>query len=159
MTGETIAVVGNGPIDFMASNGEQVSVPLSALEIKSGQVSLESDWADKAGLTGDDLRILEKLLAELQRQGYLRSAPPPAQKPAMIVTAANPGPEGNNITIKVSDVKQDTNAPLDPLQTTFSVTATETDVYPGLTLANVATVLGTEQDPNKGTGLVHVVHD
>jgi hypothetical protein len=149
-------VIGNGPIDFMDSGGEQVSVPLSALKIESGQVDLESSWADKAGLSGDDPSILKGLLAELQRQGYLRSAPAPTQKPAMIVKAASPGPEGNNIEITVSEVTQNTDAPLDPLKTTFSVTAKETDEYPDLMLASIATVLGIDEDP-KGTGLVHVV--
>jgi hypothetical protein len=140
----------------MDSNGKEISVPLSALEYASGQVDLRSGWSNSAGLSNDDSEILNGLLAELQRVGYLKSAPPPAPKPAIIVQAANPGPEGNNIKITISNVVQGKGgAKLDPLQTTFSVTAQETGEYPGLTLANIASKLGTDKDP-KGTGLVHV---
>lgn len=156
MTNGTI-VVGNGPIEFMDSDDNDRSVPLSALEITtSGQVGLKSDWMEFAGLSDDDTDtvILKGLLAELQREGYLRSAPPPAPKPAMILKAANPGREGDNITIKVSEVPDDAIPP-DPSKTTLSITAKETDEYEGLTLANIKTKVGTDQEP-KGTGLVHV---
>lgn len=73
-----------------------------------------------------------------------------ASRPTMLVLAANPGAPGNNISVQISNVNLNASPP------TFDLTVTETDLYLGLTTANIEGIIGDEEGgPNDG--LAHIL--
>jgi hypothetical protein len=66
----------------------------------------------------------------------------------MYVTAANAGAPGNDIAVQISNVQ------LNATPRVFDLTVTETNIYTGLTTANIQSAVG---DETNGTGLVHVI--
>jgi len=60
--------------------------------------------------------------------------------PAMVITAADQGFDGNNIAVTIAKIVAGAN----PSQTTFDVTVTETDRYFGLTLATIKETLAAQ---------------
>jgi hypothetical protein len=79
----------------------------------------------------------------------------------MMIKAADAGNGGNNIIVTISDV----SPAVDPTLTTFTITVTETDVYPNLSIANIVSQLGSSTvsgatlisaTPGSAPGLVQV---
>jgi hypothetical protein len=144
-------VIGNGPVGFTDSTGNQKFIPLSALEFLDGQIS-----AEKWPLYSQNKAIVDALLADLVEHGFLRAGPSPPAKPAMVLQAAVPGAAGN--TIQVTFSKFNTS---DPNNTTFEATITSTDIYPELSWDDVSpafitTVLGTDTLIGTHSGLIRV---
>ena len=146
-------VLGNGPLEFTDSTGKQVSIPLSALKFdpkNNNQLTVDpSKWG------GTLPTFITSLLTNLAQQGLIVPAPVPSPKPALTVTAADPGSAGNNIQAVFTVTGSDP----DPTKTKFSVTVTETDSYQGLSLdpkssSYIGTILGAK---STSPGLVHVV--
>ena len=127
------SVMGNGPFEFTNANGNQVSIPLSALSFDSANViQVDPAWQAKAA---PGMAFLQYLV----QAGTISAAPSPSPFPAMVIQAADPGWGGNNIQVTVKNVKPSVSG--DPTQTTFSLVVTEIDVYSGLTAANVQSTL------------------
>jgi len=72
---------------------------------------------------------------------------------SMVLTAADPGIAGNNITVAIT-----VHPAPDPASTSFDVTVTETDVYTGLTASTIESTLGSDTTRGKAPGLVRVLH-
>jgi hypothetical protein len=63
----SVTVVGSGPVEFMNSTGNQVSIPLTALHFTSGTLSLnQTVWTPT--IAAGDLTNLNNLLLDLQNQ-------------------------------------------------------------------------------------------
>ncbi len=140
----TTAVTGNGPLELTNANGQQLSIPLSALYFDvNGTLQIDSAWGAVSGLQPG-----KGLLAYVASEGLITLAPAASPFPAMIIKAADPGIAGNNITVQISDVTPAT----DPTKTTFSITVTELDTYTGLTAATIQGKLGSSTI--QGGGLV-----
>jgi hypothetical protein len=73
----------------------------------------------------------------------------------MVISAADAGTAGNNITVEIALTLA---ADLDPTKATFDVTVTDTEIYAGLTTANIKGILGTETTPGTQPGLAHVLN-
>ena len=132
--GTTTQVTGNGPLEFTNANGKQISIPLSALYFDgNGTLQVDSTWAAASGLNPG-----KGVLGYVQSEGLITPAPAPPPFAAMIIRAEDQGTGGNNIVVQISDISPAT----DPTQTTFSITVTENDIYPGLTAATIESTLG-----------------
>ena len=134
-------VIGNGPIGFTDSKGNQRFIPLSVLEFSDSEID-----ASKWSLYKANKTIVEALLRELVDNDFLRPGPSAPPKPAMILKAAFPGAAGNNIQVAFSNLKVDTTT---PANTTFDARITAKDTYLGLSYdsaspAFIKKVLGTE---------------
>ncbi len=160
----TPTVLGNGPLEYTDPNsGKQISIPLSALffdPTKGNQLSIDSTkWPDPSGTSVNVPGFVTTMLSQAVQQGLILPVPAAAPKPALVVTAQDAGSAGNNIKV----VCAVTTSKVDPTQSKFSVTVTETDTYQGLSLnsANsnyIEKVLGSDTVPLSNPGLVHVVH-
>jgi hypothetical protein len=149
-----MAVLGNGPFEFTEGNGSQVSIPLGALKYSAGVLDVDGTvWpVTYSAPLPDQIRAL---LAEIANGQVLVPPVVPAAKPAMTITAADSGTQGNNIRI---DITVHLSADLDPANATFDVTATESETYPGLTMATLESVVGTETPPpGSQPGVAHVL--
>lgn len=155
----TLSALGNVPLEYTDANGKQISIPLSALKFTNGQLSVDSSkWPTPSGsatLPG----FVTSMLTNLAQQGVIVPAPVPSPKPAMAVTAKDPGSAGNNIVLTFAV----TTPNLDPTQVKFSMTVTETNTYTGLSLTPAAktyveTVLGSDTVTSPSPGLAHVIH-
>lgn len=145
--GTTTQVTGNGPLEFTNANGKQISIPLSALYFDgSGTLQVDTTWATATGL-----KPSKGVLGYAQSEGLIAPASAPPPFAAMVINAADQGTGGNNIVVGISDIAPAT----DPTQTTFSITVTETDVYAGLTVANIESTLGSSTV--SGSSLIPVV--
>jgi hypothetical protein len=148
-------VTGNGPFEFTDTFGRHVSIPLTAFSVDPVQgIVPDAAWAPVVGALPASALFAYALKGKL-----IVPAPAPSAFPAMIVTAADPGPAGSNITIQI--VSGAPNA--DPTKTTFNIVVNETDKYYGLTAATIASVLGTcnpagtPTAPGSNPGLVQVL--
>jgi hypothetical protein len=127
----TTAVAGHGPLSFTDSNGRQRSVPLSALQFNGSKLELKSqspdDWTGPSGIanTADQTTLLA-VAAERLSAGELFAPPMAPPSPAILFTAAVAGPEGNDITVNVSQ------AAGNALTAQVTISAKTTDVYAGL---------------------------
>jgi hypothetical protein len=133
-------VIGNGPIGFTDSNGNQRFIPLSVLEFSNGQIN-----ASKWSLYAVNQTVVDSLLKELVDNDFLRPGSSPPLKPAIVLKAAVPGAAGNNIRVAFSELKVDTTT---PANTTFKAKITAKDTYPGLSYdsasaAFIKKILGT----------------
>lgn len=153
----TTSVFANGPFEFTDSDGNQVSIPLSALQFdSSGNLTVAATgpnaWAPYTGYSGDEKTLILGLLAQLAAQQLIIPAPAPSPKAAMRLKAADPGSAGNKITfcIKVT-------AAVDPTLAQFDITVTETGTYTGLSAATIEATLGTNVKAAASPGLVVVV--
>ncbi|HMD96325.1 MAG TPA: hypothetical protein VKM93_03205 [Terriglobia bacterium] len=151
----TAAATGNGPLEFTDANGNQVSIPLSALQFVNGSLGVNSSiWTPFTGYAADEKAVINDLLAYASGQGLITPAVVPAPKPALTVKAVSPGSMGNNIQVTVAVSPA---ASGDPTQATFSITVTETDTWTGLTSGTIESVLGSDKSTGSTPGLVHVV--
>jgi hypothetical protein len=148
-------VTGNGPLEFTDTFGRHVSIPLTAFSVDPVKGIVPDDaWASVVGALP-----ASALFAYAVKEKLIKPAPAPSAFPAMIVTAADPGPGGNNIKVQI--VAGAPNS--DPTKATFSIQVTETDTYDGLTAATISSVLGTcnaagvTVTPGSNPGLVQVL--
>ncbi len=155
-----VDVVGSQPLSFTNTNGEQMVVPLSALEFSGGQPQLKTTWATAVPLLAGSETVINKLAQALAAAGALTPPPTPPPAPALAFTAAHTGPETNGITVGATT----TPGTGGPLTTQITITATETDTWSGLGSGdNAAQTIGVDKlptatgDPHAGTGLIVVV--
>lgn len=148
-------VTGNGPFEFTDTFGRHVSIPLTAFSVDPVQgIVPVGAWATVVGALP-----ASALFAYAVKEKLIIPAPARSPFPAMIATAADPGPGGNNITIQF--VSGAPNA--DPTKTTFNIIVKEQDTYNGLTAATISTILGTCNSagvptaPGSNPGLVQVL--
>jgi hypothetical protein len=156
MAAKTIDVAGHGPLSFTDSNGNQVFVPLSALEFVGSDIQLKTDWA--AQFSATDQQILVALAGARATGGELLPPPIVPAAPAVALTASVPGPESSGISVHVEPESGTT-----VVDAKVKLKATETDVYAGLTdAASAKQTIGVDtaptkpEDPPEGTGLVRV---
>lgn len=136
-----VAPTGNGPFEFTNSNGQLVSIPLTAFSFDvTGALKVDPNW--NSIVTAQPASALRDYMLQ---QGLLVAAPAASPIPAAIIKAVDTGPAGNNISVTIANIGTEA----DPTQRKFDITVTETETYNGLTLATVKDALGT-------TGLVHV---
>jgi hypothetical protein len=125
---------GSGPFEFTNSNGKHISIPISAFSFDaSGNLVVDPAWTAVT-----KIQPASGLLAYALAEGLIAPAPAPSPFPALLIKAADRGTGGNNITVTISAV----TPAADPTQSTFSITITENDVYPGLTAASITGILG-----------------
>ena len=117
-----VSVLGNGPIGFTDSNGNQKFIPLSALEFLDGNINVKN-WPPYDA--NENIKnIVDALLDELVDNAFLRPGSSPPPKPAMVLEAAVPGAFGNKIQVEFS--LSDTSEP------TLNATIMAQDSYEGL---------------------------
>ena len=149
-----MAVVGNSPFEFTDANGNQVSIPLTALKFTSGVLDVDGTiWPDTYLPPLPDQ--IKTLLADLASGQSLVPPVVPAAKPAATITAADVGAQGNNIRI---DLVAHVSSNGDPALATFDITATESETYPGLTMATLESTVGSDTVPGSQPGIAHVLH-
>jgi hypothetical protein len=141
-------VLGNGPIAFTEQGGQMLLIPLSALTLDGNTIQANPPYNTKE---------ISQWLQYLVNTGFLTAGSTPP-KPAMAITAADPGLAGNNIQVVFSNIVPDL---ADSTKTTFDATITETDTYNGLSVDStspsfIKTVLGTETITGTKPGLVHI---
>jgi hypothetical protein len=157
-------VFADSPIAFTDSKGKEVLIPVSALSFsKTGALTVDMTNFGY-GKNAPEQTLVVNLLAYLMGQGLIFPAAVAAPKPAMVVSAADPGAAGNNIQV---GLKITADASNDPALAKIDVTVTETDSY---TAANallvdpgqprsIQAVLGSDKAPGTGPlpALVHVI--
>jgi hypothetical protein len=155
------AAVGDSPVEFTDTNGNQVSIPLSALEFDANNNLTVTGWP---GYTTYKAQV-DPYLQYLAAAGAIRAAPVAVttSKPAMVISAADPGSAGNNLQVAFGNITPDPANPDDATKTTFDATITEQESYKQLGVdANapnfVKKVLGTQTITGSQPGAVHV-HD
>ncbi len=141
------SVAGTGPVSFVDGNQNQQEIPLNEIFVTPNGVDASSWPHFSANAT-----LIPALLSQLVAQGAISASVTPASPPAMTVTAVQPGPMGNSITISFSSPSAAAG--------TVTITVTATEVYANLTPANLGTTLGTtaaaaeglvyESDPGTG---------
>ncbi|PZV10025.1 MAG: hypothetical protein DCF22_17510 [Leptolyngbya sp.] len=146
------AVLGSGPIGFTDTNGKQQSIPLSLLYFDNGLVK-----ADKWPLYPANTAVVDALLKSLVAGEFLKPAPAPPPKPAMVLKAAIPGTRGNTIQVTFSNIVAGATP---PTSTTFEAEITAKATYAALSLdpdspSFIGKVLGVEA-PGTSPGLVQV---
>lgn len=153
----TLDVVGATPISITGSTGGQRIVPLSALQFSGSAVQVKQTWAST--FTAAETTALLAVAKARVASGELRKPPMPLPTPALVVTAAVPGPESNGIAVHVTPDTTDTT----PASTPIGISVTELDTYAGLATAQAtAAAIGTDKapttpvDPPLGSGLVRV---
>jgi hypothetical protein len=156
VTAAPVDVVGSSPISFTGSEGQQLFVPLSALQFNGSSIQVSSAWA--TCFDPNETTTLLTLATAYAAAGELKTPPVPPPSPALVLTAAHAGLESNNILATVSP-DADTG-----LGTKIAFSAVETDTYPGLASAKEAaqavgvdTPGGGANPPPVATGLVYVV--
>ncbi len=148
-----MAVVGNNPFEFTDGNGSQVSIPLTALKFTAGVLDIDTGiWPDTYPAPLPDQ--IKALLSGMANGQMLVPPVVPAAKPAMTITAADPGTQGNNIRI---DIVAHLSSNLDPTTAMFDLTATESETYPGLTMDTIESVVGTDAQAGSQPGIAHVL--
>lgn len=153
----TTSVFANGPFEFTDANGNQVSIPLAALQFDSSGTLVVAKtgpnaWAPWAGYNSDEQTLILSLLAQLAAQQLIIPAPAASPIAAMVFKAADPGSAGNNITVSIKVTPS-----ADPTLATFDITVTESDTYTGLSAATIEATLGTDVKPAPAPGLAVVV--
>ncbi|MBV9823416.1 MAG: hypothetical protein JO144_14375 [Actinobacteria bacterium] len=156
MAAAPVDVIGSTPVSFTDSAGAQQVVPLSALQFNGSDLQLRSAWA--AAFDATETATLLAVARTRVGTGELSPPPVPPPVPALIFTAARTGAETNNITVTV-DAEEGAPA----LTAKLTVSAVETDSYPGLATGAAAAMAigvdaptGADGDPPGGTGLVVV---
>lgn len=136
-----MTVTGNGPFEFTNQSGQQLSIPLVALQIKSGVVSVNATkWKAYSSYSAGDQAVITALLAEYTVQQQLSVAPAPSICPALIITAALPGTAGNDISVDIV-VTPDPKT-RDPTLAKMDITATEKHVFSGISVGALVALLG-----------------
>jgi hypothetical protein len=138
--------VGDGPIAFFdAVTGQNILVPLPSVQFSNAAgtaVTLLPPFA-----TATYAAALNAWILYLVSAGRLSAGTGPATQLAFIATAVDKGSAGDNIKVAITY-----SSP-----TTFDITASESETYKGLTIANIKSILGTEIALGSKPGLVHVL--
>lgn len=143
---------GGAPVSFLDANGVQYSIPLALITFPSATgTPTAAAWlsAQPAALQP----LVNAWLQSLAGQGLLTASAVPAAPPAFSIAARDPGFAGNDITVTFANVVPNVAT---PAQTVADVTVSTTQVYNGLTLATIATVLGTTAGGGTQPGLAYV---
>lgn len=156
MATATADVIGSTPLSFTNSAGAQQVIPLSALEFNGSDIRLKTAW--QAVLDAGEQTTLLSLAKARAAVGELTPPPIPPPTPAINVTAAHSGPEGNGITVTVA-VEKDVPA----LEAEITLSAVEVDTWAMLTDGDAAAFkigvdapTGVDGDPPGATGLIAV---
>jgi hypothetical protein len=151
----TTPAMGNGPFEFTNSQGQHISIPLTAINFDAtGTAVVDPPWNTLTSTPPGSA-----LLALAVTEKTIQPRPTPSPFPAMIIRAADPGAGGNNIKVTVAVSTAVASPPTnDPTLTPFSITVTETDNYTGLTTATIESVLGSATVTGSKPGLVQIVH-
>jgi hypothetical protein len=158
------AVTGRGPVSLVTSSGIQVSIPLTALYFDANGALQAGRWPLYNKFKTD----VDPWLSYLVKNGELTPAASPPPVAAMVITAADPGPAGNNIQVTFSNITPDAVDPSDPTKTKFDALVAETDSYTGLSydsgaanfinnVLGTAQVIGTVTAAGTQPGLVRVL--
>jgi hypothetical protein len=146
----TTDVTGQSPLSFTDANGAQRFVPLSAFEFSGSNVQLKTAWA--SDFSSAEQKILLAVASAKASAGALTPPPLPPARPAVVFTAAAPGPDGNTIVVTVTP--EDGTV----LSAKVVVTAIGTFTYPDLADAAAAkSALGVDAPvggEHKGRGVV-----
>ena len=137
----TVAAVSNGPVSFFTQQGTQLTVPISSLEFSNGNLQLRSSY------TGPNPPGLSAWLLFLANAGVILPGVAPPRPEAIVFTAAHPGATGNDVKVELT---------YSTPPTSYTVKATQVDVYNGLTAATVTAVLGSASQAGSRPGLVQV---
>jgi hypothetical protein len=138
----SLQVLGSGPLAIIDGNGAQHVVPLTLISFGPGNVPTCGSGVSSAIQT-----ILNPLLPGLVSQGFLWPAPPPAAAPVFTITAVEGGTIGDAINITFANPVASTTP------ATVDVSVNVNQVYPGLTLATLASVIGTSANGGSTPGL------
>lgn len=156
MAAAPVDVIGSTPVSFTNAEGAQKVVPLSALQFNGSDLQVRSAWS--ASFDPSETITLLAMARARAAAGELNPPPTPPPMPALAFTASRTGPETNNIVVTVA--AEDDTA---PLEAEITVTATETDSYPGLASGEAAALAigvdaptGVAGEPVAGSGLVVV---
>lgn len=152
-------MVGNAPLAFTNSLGEQQVVPLSAFQFSGSAIVLATtpvNWSAQFGAA--DTAILLALAQARAATGDLSTPPVIPPVPALAFTAAVAGPQSNNIYVQIKSVSTTSTVTAE-----IVIDASETDTYPALASATAAAnAIGVDvaptatTDPPLGTGVVVV---
>ena len=128
--------LGTGPVSFLDTNESQHTIPLSWIYFDANGAHATS-WPKYAA----NAAVVDALLKQLVTQKLLIPGTtvvnvPPIPVPALTIAAAAPGAPGNSITVTFSNPQPALAPP------TVDVQVTATEDFPGLTLANLAQMLG-----------------
>jgi hypothetical protein len=137
-----------GPVEFLAGS-QQVSLPLTTLYFENGQLKASGP------LYAANQAQADKWLRYLSDQGLIISTSAPPPKQALLISAKNAGSTGNDISIVISNIRQD---PGDNTKRIFDATLTQTDVYPSLKKDTVKVIVGESPSFTDGSrpGLIYV---
>jgi phage tail sheath gpL-like len=139
----TQAAIGDGPITFFTTQGQQITYPLSAITFEAGVPTVTPAPA------AEDADALAAWLASLVKQGRLRPQPVEPPGEAMIVTAKEDGVAGNRITVKVTPAVSGDRTKVD-------IAITSIDRYERMTLDSLEDTLGTGAASGERPGLVRI---
>lgn len=150
-----MTVAGFGPFEFTNANGQQVSIPLTALKTDtSGAIVIDTSvWKPAIPYGAADTAVITALLGEYATQQLMTAQAAAPLRPAMVLTAATPGVSGNNIQATVV-VHADSSG--DPTLATLDITITETEAYKGIAVAGIAASLGDGTNAGSQPGLATV---
>jgi len=126
-----------GPISFLDTNSNQQEIPLSAIYFDSNGPNAKS-WPNYSA----DSALIQALLQQLAAQGLLKPGTKTTPTPALTVAATEAGATGNAIQVTISNVSSSAG--------TMTMLVSATEVYPGLTTANIAAALGTSAPTANG---------
>jgi hypothetical protein len=153
MAAAPVDVVGSSPITFTGSQGQQRFVPLSALQFNGSTIEVKTAWS--TAFDPNETNTLITLATAYAAAGELTPPPVAPPSPAVLITAAVPGPESNDITVTATP---DAGT---GLATKVKFDAKEVDTYAGLTSAKSAALAmgvdaptGNANDPVAGTGVL-----
>jgi uncharacterized repeat protein (TIGR02059 family) len=141
----TALAVCSGPIEYTDPiTGALTVIPAGALTFNpNGSLAVAPQYA----------AFKTPWLDYLFSTGVIQPAPISLPAPAMNISAATPGAQGNNISVTITITQPNP----DPTLTMFSLQVQETDAWTGLTPATVMNILGTEKVVGSQPGLVHLL--
>jgi hypothetical protein len=141
-------VQGVGPVEITdPKSGQLIVLPLSELYFEGGALKADGDVYAKHKLD------IDPLLVYLKTEGLVVPAEQAAPTPAAVVKAKRPGSAGNNIRLKLSNVRPDTH---DPNKTIFDAALEQHDVHERLDPKKLGDVLGSSADAGNPADLVFV---
>jgi hypothetical protein len=147
------AVAATGPVVFTdPTNGRQQTIPISQLYFSNTDGSIKADhWAPYNAGNGAFKNGIDGWLKYLVTGSILSPFEKSEPAAAMVLTAKDPGANGNSIEITVSNVHETA-----PDVFAFDAAVKEHDAYTALTAATIRDVLGTTSGGGTQPGLVFV---
>lgn len=136
-----IPALGASPVAFTDANGNQREIPLSQLFFDSNGIHA-TNWPPYYAYKP----IVDPWLGFLVAQGLLSPGTVPTGKPAIELTAREPGAAGNSVSVTFTNP--------DPKAATVDVTVTARQSWSLLTATRLQAVLGTGPGTGSQPGLV-----